>query len=103
MKLCLSVFVAAVFGVAFSAAASAAPVLTLYSAQHEQVNAMLTAAFTKQTGIVVRVHEGEGPELAAQILQEGADSPADVFFTENSPELTLLDEKSLLARLLTPR
>ena len=43
------------------------------------------------------MHEGEGPDIAAQILQEGADSPADVFFTENSPELNLLDEKGLLA------
>jgi iron(III) transport system substrate-binding protein len=71
--------------------------LTLYSAQHEQVDAMLMAGFTKQTGIKVVVHEGEGPEIAAQILQEGADSPADVFFTENSPELNLLAEKGLLA------
>jgi iron(III) transport system substrate-binding protein len=72
-------------------------VLTLYSAQHEQVVAMLTDAFTKETGIKVAVRDGEGPELAAQILQEGADSPADVFFTENSPELMLLDENGLLA------
>ena len=78
-------------------AAASAPVLTLYSAQHEQVIDMLTAAFTKDTGIKVRVHEGEGPEIAAQIIQEGKDSPADVFFTENSPELTLLDEQGLLA------
>jgi iron(III) transport system substrate-binding protein len=93
------------FGITFLTAASLAcgpalaqPVtLTLYSAQHEQVVDMLTSAFTKQTGIKVQTHEGEGPEIAAQILQEGADSPADVFFTENSPELILLDEKGLLA------
>ncbi|MDE8345540.1 MAG: iron ABC transporter substrate-binding protein [Acidocella sp.] len=78
-------------------ACAGAETLTLYSAQHEQVVDMLTTAFTKQTGIKVRVHEGEGPEIAAQILQEGSDSPADVFFTENSPELILLDEKGLLA------
>lgn len=74
-----------------------AQTITLYSAQHEQVVDMLTAAFTKNTGIKVKVHEGEGPDIASQILQEGADSPADVFFTENSPELILLDEKGLLA------
>jgi iron(III) transport system substrate-binding protein len=74
-----------------------AQTLTLYSAQHEQVVDMLTSAFTKETGIKVQVHTGEGPDIAAQILQEGADSPADVFFTENSPELNLLDEKGLLA------
>lgn len=81
---------------AFALPAAAQPALTLYSAQHEQVIDMLTAAFTKATGIKVRVHEGEGPELAAQLIQEGKDSPADVFFTENSPELTLLDEQGLL-------
>jgi len=85
--------------VAFGLSASAAPAqtLTLYSAQHEQVVGMLTTMFTQETGIKVRVHTGEGPDIASQILQEGADSPADVFFTENSPELILLDEKGLLA------
>jgi iron(III) transport system substrate-binding protein len=58
---------------------------------------MLTAMFTKETGIKVQVHTGEGPDIASQILQEGKDSPADVFFTENSPELILLDEQGLLA------
>lgn len=71
--------------------------LTVYSAQHPQVDAMLAAAFTKETGIQVKLHEGEGPDVANQIIQEGADSPADVFFTENSPELNLLAEKGLLA------
>ena len=45
--------------------------ITLYSAQHEQVVDMLTAQFTKETGIAVRVHKGEGPELASQLLAEG--------------------------------
>jgi iron(III) transport system substrate-binding protein len=71
--------------------------ITLYSAQHEQVVDMLTAQFTKETGIAVRVHKGEGPELASQLLAEGRHSPADLFFTENSPELVLLDEHGLLA------
>lgn len=78
-----------------------AETLTLYSAQHEQVVDMLIAAFTRQTGIEVQVHEGEGPDIASQILTEGADSPADVFFTENSPELILLDEQGLLAPVET--
>lgn len=80
-------------------AARAAPgqTLTLYSAQHPQVVHMLTQAFTKETGIAVRVHSGEGPEIAQQLLREGASSPADVVFVENSPELVLLDEHHLLA------
>jgi len=73
--------------------------LTLYSAQHHQMVDLLIQGFTKQTGIKVRVHSGEAPEIANQIAQEGAQSPADVYFTENSPELTLLDEKGLLAKI----
>jgi iron(III) transport system substrate-binding protein len=73
--------------------------LTLYNAQHEQMVDMLIAAFTKETGIEVRIHSGEPPELANQIIQEGSASPADVYFTANSPELMLLDEKGLLAKV----
>lgn len=77
--------------------AATPPPLTLYSAQHGQTVSMLTTKFTEETGIPVRVHAGEAPEIANQIATEGARSPADVYFTENSPELTLLDEKGLLA------
>ena len=76
---------------------AAAETLTLYSAQHQQMVEQITNAFTKQTGIKVRARFGEAPEIASQIVQEGAASPADVYFTENSPELVLLDEKGLLS------
>ena len=94
-----SVLFMAVFGLALGLSAAHAQTnsITVYSAQHPQVDAMLAAAFTKETGIKVKLHEGEGPEIAAQIIREGADSPADVFFTENSPELNLLADKGLLA------
>jgi len=82
-----------------NARAADSTVLTLYNAQHEQMVDMLVAAFTKETGIEVRVHSGEPPELANQIIQEGSSSPADVYFTANSPELVLLDEKGLLAKV----
>ena len=78
---------------------AAAATLTLYSAQHEQTVDLLTKAFTKETGIDVKVRYGEAPELASELVKEGASSPADVFFTENSPELQLLSEKGLLAKV----
>ena len=86
-------------GATFGPSAAATVTLTLYSAQHQQMVNLLTQSFTKATGIQVRVHSGEAPEIANQIAQEGSRSPADVFFTENSPELTLLDEKGLLAKV----
>ena len=74
-----------------------AATLTLYSAQHQQMVETVIAAFTRQTGITVKARYGEAPEIASQIAREGASSPADIYFTENSPELVLLDGKGLLA------
>jgi iron(III) transport system substrate-binding protein len=45
------------------------------------------------------VRTNDGVVLADQILAEGGNSPADVYVTENSPELMLLQEKGLLAPL----
>ncbi|MFC0693372.1 iron ABC transporter substrate-binding protein [Paraburkholderia humisilvae] len=73
--------------------------ITVYNAQHEQVVDLLAKDFEKQTGISVKVRNGEGPALAAQLIAEGTASPADVYFTENSPELMLLEEKGLLGKV----
>ncbi len=71
--------------------------ILLYNGQHPQLTHDLVAAFEKQTGIDVRVHTDDGIVLADQLLQEGKHSPADVYLTENSPELVTLDEHGLLA------
>ncbi|MGH3796610.1 MAG: iron ABC transporter substrate-binding protein [Pseudonocardiaceae bacterium] len=71
--------------------------LTLYNGQHESTTKLLVSDFTKATGIKVNIRSGEDPEVANQILQEGSASPADVFYTENSPALALLSEKGKLA------
>jgi iron(III) transport system substrate-binding protein len=83
----------------FGGTATHAATLTLYSAQHEQTVDSLVKDFQKESGISVRVRTDEGPALAAQIIAEGAKSPADIYFTENSPELMLLEEKGLLAKV----
>jgi len=71
--------------------------ITLYNGQHEQTTAALVAAFEKQTGIKVNVRTGDEAELGNQIMQEGSSSPADVFYTENTPVLEALREHGLLA------
>jgi iron(III) transport system substrate-binding protein len=73
------------------------PSLTLYSGQHEQTTALLAAAFERQTGIKVHIRSGDEATLGSQIEQEGSNSPADVFYTENTPVLEALSEKGLLA------
>jgi iron(III) transport system substrate-binding protein len=82
-----------------SGSAAKPETLTLYNGQHEEITNALIAAFQKKTGIVVHTRNGEGPELANQILAEGSASPADIVFTENSPEITLLADKGRLAKV----
>ncbi len=75
--------------------------LVVYSGEHPQLTSALVQAFTRQTHIKVSVRSGDGIVLADQILQEGGSSPADVYLTENSPELMNLEAHKLLARLPT--
>lgn len=71
--------------------------LVLYNGQHEQTTQALVNAFEKQTGIGVTIRNGDEATLAEQIMQEGSRSPADLFFTENSPALMKLSDQHLLA------
>jgi iron(III) transport system substrate-binding protein len=87
------------FGLGMVAPGALAASITLYSGQHEQTVDLLTKEFTRETRIDVKVHSGETPELASQLVKEGRSSPADVFFAENSPELELLSENGLLAKV----
>ncbi len=75
------------------------PSLVVYNAQHEELIDEVAAAFTKETGIKVQLRNGSDLELANQLAAEGAASPADVFLTENSPAMTLVDTKGLFAQL----
>lgn len=72
--------------------------ITLYNGQHEQTTQQLVAAFEKQNpSIKVNIRSDAEDALAQQIRQEGAKSPADVFYAENSPALESLRASGLLA------
>jgi iron(III) transport system substrate-binding protein len=73
--------------------------ITLYSGQHVQTTDSLIAGFEKLTGITVNVRFDDEDTFADEIVTEGKKSPADVFFTENSPVLEYLQDKQLLASL----
>jgi iron(III) transport system substrate-binding protein len=73
--------------------------ITLYSGQHQQTTDALVAGFEKATGIQVNVRSSDEDVLADQIVTEGSHSPADVFYTENSPALEYLQSKGLLAKV----
>lgn len=98
LLLCLSTLaVALLLSACGSSARHATTTLTLYNGQHEQTTALLVGAFERQTGIKVNVRSADEATLASQIEQEGSNSPADLFYTENTPVLEALREKGLLA------
>ncbi len=82
-----------------TACGSDADVLTVYSAQHESLVRTMLEDFTEETGIELEFRDANDSELANQIVQEGDASPADVFLTENSPAISVVDEAGLLAPL----
>src|SRR5580698_1005790 len=71
--------------------------ITLYSGQHVQTTQALVAAFEKKTGITVNTRYDDEDTFVDQIQTEGKNSPADVFYTENSPPLEELASKGLLS------
>ena len=71
--------------------------LVIYNAQHEQLTEEWVAAFTEETGIEVVLRNGNDSELGNQLVEEGDDSRADVFLTENSPAMSLVENAGLLA------
>src|ERR1700733_572629 len=93
----LALVVGAVVLAGCSSGSASSDSLTLYSGQHVQTTQALISAFEKQTGISVNLRSDDEDVLADQIVTEGSRSPADVYFTENSPPLQYLASKGLLA------
>ncbi|WP_263145413.1 extracellular solute-binding protein [Pseudomonas sp. RIT-PI-AD] len=73
--------------------------LTLYNGQHEATGRAVAQAFEAKTGIKVLIRKGGGGQLANQIAEEGARSPADVIYTEEAPPLIKLSSQGLLAKV----
>ncbi|MBA0171202.1 iron ABC transporter substrate-binding protein [Pectobacterium versatile] len=89
-------------GLALSASVNAAENdegIVIYNAQHENLVKSWVDGFTKETGIKVTLRNGSDTELGNQLVQEGKSSPADVFLTENSPSMVLVDNADLFAPL----
>ncbi|MEQ6901486.1 iron ABC transporter substrate-binding protein [Nocardioides sp. YIM 152588] len=94
----LSLVIAAALGTA-ACSGDDGPKVVVYNAQHVQLLEEIAPKFEEATGIKVELRNGSDSEMAAQLIQEGDASPADVFLTENSPAMAAVERAGLLAPL----
>ena len=71
--------------------------LTIYSAQHANLVDAWVKGFTADTGIQVQVRQGKDSSMGNQLVAEGDKTQADVFLTENSPAMTVVQNAGLLS------
>ncbi|MCQ4158431.1 extracellular solute-binding protein [Roseomonas sp. GC11] len=71
--------------------------INLYSARHYDTDRALYDEFTKETGIRVRLIEGQADQLIERIRNEGGNSPADVFLTVDAARIARAAQAGILA------
>lgn len=80
-------------------AATAEPTdsLVVYSGRDAELVEDLYAQFEKETGIELEVRYADTPELAATLIEEGENTPADVFYAQDAGAIGSVANKDLLA------
>jgi iron(III) transport system substrate-binding protein len=71
--------------------------LNLYSSRHYDTDRALYDGFTAETGMRIRLIEGDADQLIARIQSEGANTPADVLITVDGARLARASAANLLA------
>ena len=75
--------------------------VNVFNARHYKADAELYSKFTSMTGIKVNLINGKSGALEKRIIEEGADSSADLYITADAGRCGAMDAKGHLQSGLT--
>ena len=94
---------AVVAALALATGAATAPTqttsLTIYSGREQQLVKPIMDRFARETGIELKIRYASSTSLATALVEEGRNSPADVYWSQEPGTLGLVGARGLLARL----
>src|SRR5687767_1684420 len=73
--------------------------LVVYSGRNENLVRPLLEEFARESGVDISVRYGDTSELAPTILEEGGNTSADVFFSQDAGALAALGDAGLFRKL----
>ena len=87
----------------FVSAFAVADEVNVFNARHYKADAELYSKFTNMTGIKVNLINGKSGALEKRIIEEGADSSADLYITADAGRCGAMDAKGHLQGGLTSK
>lgn len=99
MKYYIIAFVIIVAGLIWFFTLPASDDLVVYSGRSKALVDPMIREFQEQTGISVNVRYGGTTQLAVALMEEGARSPADLFWAQDAGALGAVEKEGLLSAL----
>jgi iron(III) transport system substrate-binding protein len=92
-------FAALLAGLAACGSSDDKNTLTMYSGRIAPILSPAVKLYEDASGVNVKTRYGDSPSLAATLVEEGKNSPADLFFAQDAGSLDAVEKQGLLLTL----